>query len=172
MSKNFRTCDLDQPFLLPPSLQDWLPENHLARFVAELTPGLDLSKIYGHYGRRDGRGKAAYHPVMMVRVLLYGYCVGVMSSRRIERASHDDIAFRYLCADQHPDHDTIADFHPGEDLIAFDHTLAVSAADVMSHAVDDGLGNVVISFDVNNTVTLRSVTTALLQQHLNDFHIL
>jgi transposase len=110
VSKNFRTCDLDQPFLLPPSLQDWLPENHLARFVAELVPGLDLSKIYGHYGRRDGRGKAAYHPVMMVRVLLYGYCVGVMSSRRIERASHDDIAFRYLCADQHPDHATISDF--------------------------------------------------------------
>ena len=110
MSKNFRTCDLDQPFLLPPSLQDWLPENHLARFIAELVPGLDLSKIYGHYGRRDGRGKAAYHPVMMVRVLLYGYCVGVMSSRRIERASHDDIAFRYLCADQHPDHDTISEF--------------------------------------------------------------
>ena len=82
----------------------------MARFVAELVPGLDLSKIYGHYGRRDGRGKAAYHPVMMVRVLLYGYCVGVMSSRRMERASHDDIAFRYLCADQHPDHDTISDF--------------------------------------------------------------
>jgi transposase len=110
VSKNFRTCDLDQPFLLPPSLQDWLPESHLARFIAELVPGLDLSKIYGFYGRRDGRGKAAYHPVMMVRVLLYGYCVGVMSSRRIERASHDDIAFRYLCADQHPDHDTIAAF--------------------------------------------------------------
>ena len=82
----------------------------MARFVAEMVPGLDLSKIYGHYGRRDGRGKAAYHPVMMVRVLLYGYCVGVMSSRRIERASYDDIAFRYLCADQHPDHDTISDF--------------------------------------------------------------
>jgi hypothetical protein len=91
-------------------LQDWLPESHLVRFIAELVPGLDLCKIYGRYGRRDGRGKAAYHPVMMIRVLLYGYCVGVMSSRRIERASHDDIAFRYLCADQHPDHDTIADF--------------------------------------------------------------
>src|ERR1017187_6503933 len=102
VSKNFRTCDLDQPFLLPPSLQDWLPESHLARFIAELVPGLDLSKIYGFYGRRDGRGKAAYHPVMMVRVLLYGYCVGVMSSRRIERASYDDIALRYLCSDQHP----------------------------------------------------------------------
>src|ERR1019366_2062868 len=57
--------------------------------------------------RRDGRGKAAYHPVMMVRVLLYGYCVGVTGSRRIERASYDDIAFRYLCGDQHPDHDSI-----------------------------------------------------------------
>ena len=87
-----------------------MPESHLARFIAELVPGLDLSKIYGFYGRRDGRGKAAYHPVMMVRVLVYGYCVGVMSSRRIERASYDDIAFRYLCADQHPDHDTIAAF--------------------------------------------------------------
>jgi transposase len=110
VSKNFRTCDLDQPFLLPPSLQDWLPENHLARFIAELTNGLDLSKIYGFYGRSDGRGKAAYHPVMMVRLLLYGYCLGVTSSRRMERASYDDVAFRYLCADQHPDHDTIAAF--------------------------------------------------------------
>ena len=110
MSKNFRACDLDQPFLLPPSLQDWLPENHLARFIAELVPGLDLSKIYGHYGRRDGRGKAAYHPIMMVRLLLYGYCVGVVSSRRMEHASYDDIAVRYLCADQHPDHDTISEF--------------------------------------------------------------
>ena len=110
VSKNFRTCDLDQPFLLPPCLQDWLPEDHLARFIAELVVGLDLSKIYGFYGRRDGRGKAAYHPVMMVRLLLYGYCVGVMSSRRIERASCEDVGFRYLAADQHPDHDTIAAF--------------------------------------------------------------
>jgi len=110
VSKSFRTCDLDQPFLLPLSLQDWLPEDHLARFIAELVVGLDLSKIYGFYGRRDGRGKAAYHPVMMVRLRLYGYCVGVMSSRRMERASYEDVAVRYLCADQHPDHDTIAGF--------------------------------------------------------------
>ena len=110
MSKNFRTCDLDQPFLLPPSLQEWLPEGHLARFIAELAEGLDLSKIYGQYGRRDGRGKAAYHPLMMVRSLLYGYRVGIMSSRRMERASYEDVAFRYLCANQHPDHDTIASF--------------------------------------------------------------
>jgi transposase len=110
VSKNFRTCDLEQPFLLPPSLQEWLPEDHLARFIAELADGLELSKIYGYYGRRDGRGKSAYHPVMMVRALLYGYCMGMLSSRRMERASYEDVAFRYLCANQHPDHDTIASF--------------------------------------------------------------
>ena len=110
MSKSFRTCDLDQPFLLPPSLQDWLPEDHLARFIADVALALDLSMIYGCYERRDGRGKAAYHPLMMVRVLLYGYCVGIMSSRRIERCTYEDLAFRYLSADQHPDHDTIAGF--------------------------------------------------------------
>jgi hypothetical protein len=72
MSKQFRTCSLDQPLLLPPSLQDWLPEKHLARFIADVTEQLDLSKILADYARRDGRGMAAYHPMMMVRVLLYG----------------------------------------------------------------------------------------------------
>jgi len=110
MSKRFRSCSLDQPLLLPPSLQDWLPETHLARFIADVVEELDLSKILDGYGRRDGRGMAAYHPVMLVRVLLYGYCLGVVSSRKIERASYEDLAFRYLAADQHPDHDTIADF--------------------------------------------------------------
>ena len=110
MSKRFRTCDLDQVFLLPPSLQDWLPEDHLARFIADITDQLDLSKILAVYARRDGRGMAAYHPAMMVRMLLYGYCRGVVSSRKIERATYEDVAFRYLAADQHPDHDSIADF--------------------------------------------------------------
>src|ERR1035438_6061850 len=110
VSKRFRTCDLDQVVLLPPSLQEWLPDNHLARFVADVTNELDLSEILGHYWRKDGRGMAAYHPVMMVRVLLYGYCRGVVSSRKIERATFEDVAFRYLAADQHPDHDTIAAF--------------------------------------------------------------
>jgi len=110
MSKRFRSCSLDQPLLLPPSLQDWLPEEHLARFIADVINELDLSEILAVYGRRDGRGMAAYHPVMMVRILLYGYCLGVVSSRKIERASYEDLAFRYLAADQHPDHDTISDF--------------------------------------------------------------
>ncbi|MGH9446930.1 MAG: IS1182 family transposase [Terriglobia bacterium] len=110
MSKQFRTCDLNQPLLLPPSLQEWLPEGHLARFIAEVVETLDLSEIYARYERKDGRGQAAYHPVLMVRLLIYGYCMGVVSSRRMERATHEDIAFRYLAADQHPDHDTIAAF--------------------------------------------------------------
>ena len=110
MSKRFYTCDLNQPLLLPPSLQEWLPEGHLARFIADVVDQLDLSPIIAEYGRRDGRGQAAYHPIMMVRLLLYGYCRGTVSSRKIERATHEDVAFRYLAADQHPDHDTISNF--------------------------------------------------------------
>ena len=110
MNKRFRSCSHDQPFLLPPSLQDWLPERHLARFVAEVMNELDLSSIYAKYERRDGRGLSAYHPVLMARLLLYGYCIGITSSRKIEQATYDSVAFRYLAADQHPDHDTLAFF--------------------------------------------------------------
>ena len=108
--KRFRTCTLDQPFLMPPALQDWLPEGHLARFIADVADILDLSEIYSVYKRKDGRGMAAYHPLMLTRLLLYGYATGKTSSRRIERATYDDVGFRYLAADQHPDHDTIAAF--------------------------------------------------------------
>src|SRR5437016_8349053 len=110
MGKQFRSCELNQALLLPPSLHDWLPEGHLARFVAEVVETLDLSAIYAPYEEGDGRGLAAYDPRMMVRLLIYGYCRGVASSRRIERATHQDVAFRYLAADEHPDHDTIAAF--------------------------------------------------------------
>ena len=110
MNKRFRTCSLDQPFLLPPSFEDWLPQHHLARFIAEVVSELDLSAIYSEYARKDGRGLAAYHPLMLTRLLLYAYCVGKPSSRQIEKATYDDLAFRYLAADQHPDHDTIANF--------------------------------------------------------------
>jgi transposase len=110
MSKRFRACSLDQVFLLPPSLQDWLPEDHLARFVADVVNELDLSAVYTEYERKDGRGLSAYHPLMMMRLLLYGYCIGITSSRKIEKATYDNLAFRYLSADQHPDHDTLAAF--------------------------------------------------------------
>ena len=110
MNKCFRFCSLDQPFLLPPSLQDWLPEDHLARFVADVMNELDLSAIYAEYERNDGRGLAAYDPTLMARLLLYGYCIGITSSRKIEQATYDNVAFRYLSPDQHPDHDTLAAF--------------------------------------------------------------
>lgn len=110
MSFRFRACTLDQPLLLPPALQEWLPERHLARFVADLAEQLDLSKIYAAYFRKDGRGQPGYHPLLLTRLLLYGYCQGLVSSRKIERATYEDVAFRYLAADQHPDHDTLASF--------------------------------------------------------------
>jgi transposase len=110
MSKRFRVCSLDQQFLMPPWLQDWLPENHLARFIADVVNELDLSSIYAEYERKDGRGLSAYHPLLITRLLLYGYCIGTTSSRKIEQATHDNVAFRYLSADQHPDHDTLAAF--------------------------------------------------------------
>lgn len=107
--KSFLAFDLHQSRLLPPDLQDWLPEGHLARFVGELLQELDLSAIYQGYAG-DGRGRSAYHPQMMCGLLIYGYCTGIFSSRRIERATREDVAFRFLSADQHPDHDTIAAF--------------------------------------------------------------
>jgi transposase len=118
VNKRFRDCTLDQPFLLPPSLQDWLPENHLARFVADVSNELDLSAIYAEYERHDRRGLSAYHPLLLTRVLLYGYSIGVTSSRAIEKATYDSVPFRYLAANQHPDHDTIASFRQ-EHLEAF-----------------------------------------------------
>jgi len=110
MGKRFRCDDLNQTLLLPPSLHDWLPEKHLARFVADIVEALDLSGFYRSYDEKDGRGQAAYHPVMMVRLLLYGYCIGVSSSRQIERKSYEDVAFRYLSANEHPDHSTLSEF--------------------------------------------------------------
>ena len=110
MTKCFVDDEIDQSLMMPPSLHDWLPENHLARFVADLVPTLDLSAFYGSYEEKDGRGQAAYHPVMMVRLLLYGYCIGVVSSRQIEKRTYEDVAFRYLSADEHPDHSTINGF--------------------------------------------------------------
>ena len=106
MNKRFRVCDLNQPFLLPPSLQEWLPEDHLARFVADVRNELDLSAIYREYERRNGRGLSAYHPLLLTRLLVYGYSIGMTSSGAIEKATHDNVAFRHLAADQHPDHDT------------------------------------------------------------------
>ena len=110
MGKSFRSDDLNQALLLPPSLHDWLAEKHLARFLVDVVEMLDLDPIFASYEAKDSRGRAAYAPGMMLRLLLYGYCIGVYSSRKIETRTYEDVAFRYLSADEHPDHDTIADF--------------------------------------------------------------
>src|SRR5438445_37524 len=110
MGKCFRPDDLDQNLLLTPSLHDWLPEKHLARFLVDVVDGLDLKAVYASYAEKDGRGQAAYSPRMMVRVLLYGYCTGTCSSRQIEGKTYEDVAFRYLTADTHPDHSSWAEF--------------------------------------------------------------
>jgi transposase len=109
MAYNFVTPDRDQLYLLPPSLTDWLPEGHLAWFVLDCVDEMDLSAFYADY-REDGWGGAAHHPKTMVALLVYAYCLGVRSSRQIERACHVDIAFRVICAGLFPDHTTIARF--------------------------------------------------------------
>lgn len=106
---NFIIADREQPFLLPPSLQDWLPENHLAWFVLDAVNQMDLRPFYKKF-REDGRGGAAFEPSLMVSLLLYGYCVGERSSRRIERLCETDVAFRVITANHKPDHATIARF--------------------------------------------------------------
>ena len=110
MGKSFLPDDVNQSLLFPPSLHDWLPEGHLARFLVDVVSALDLSAIYASYDEKDGRGQSAYAPAMMVRILLYGYATGVYSSRKLEAKTYDEVAFRYLSADAHPDHDTIAEF--------------------------------------------------------------
>mgnify|MGYP001564513677 FL=1 len=103
----FRPIDRNTDFLLPPSVQEWLPEAHLARYIASVVENLDLSEIERAYA---GRGSEAYHPAMLLSLLIYGYATGTFSSRKIERATYDSLAFRYLACNRHPDHDTLATF--------------------------------------------------------------
>lgn len=108
--KSYRPWEPDQSFLFPPSPRDWLSEGHLVFFVLDLVAGLDLSGIEGVIHAKDARGNRPYDPRMMTALVLYGYCVGVTSSRRLERATHEDVAFRVLSGDQHPDHTAISTF--------------------------------------------------------------
>src|SRR5215210_1780173 len=109
MAQNFIGCDREQELLLPPSLREWLPENHLAWFVLDAVGELDLAAFYAGY-RDDGHGRAAHDPAMMVALFVYAYAIGVRSSRAIERRCRDDVAFRVITANQAPDHATIARF--------------------------------------------------------------
>src|SRR5437868_15073813 len=99
MSKAFRAYQPEQRLLMPLSLEQWLPEGHLARFLSDVIDELDLREMYASY-EEDGRGMAAYHPLMMTKLLFYGYCVGKASSRKLEQATYEDVAVRYLAANQ------------------------------------------------------------------------
>jgi|UniRef100_A0A7C4PMS5 transposase len=109
MGFNFKGCDRGQGFLMPPNIRDWIPEGDLVWFVIDAVEGMDLSSFYARY-RPDGWGNAAYDPAMMVSLLIYAYCLGERSSRKIERLCERDIAFRLICANHVPDHATIARF--------------------------------------------------------------
>jgi len=112
MKPRFKNCDRDTLFLMPPSVDDWVAEDHLSRFVVDIVARLDLSTIKNAYAGRGyaGRGSDAYPPNIMVALLFYGYATGVFTSRKIEQATYDSIAFRYIAVNTHPDHDTIASF--------------------------------------------------------------
>src|ERR1700675_3845592 len=104
---NFRAIDRQTGFLLPPSVDEWLPQQPLARFVVAVVEGFDLRAMSGSY---RGSGSASYPPRLLLGVVFYGYATGVFSSRKLERATYDSVAFRFIAANQHPDHDTIAAF--------------------------------------------------------------
>ena len=103
----FHPINRDTDYLLPPSVQEWLAESHLARYVVDVVEGLDLSALVRAY---VGCGSEAYHPATLLSLLIYGYATGTFSSRKIERATYDSLAFRYIACNRHPDHDTLATF--------------------------------------------------------------
>ena len=107
MTQKFIHTNRDQQYLFPPSIQDWLPEQHLARFIVDIVLQLNLLPLTGTYA---GKGHKAYHPEILLSLLFYGYATGVFSSRKIEQATYDSVAFRFISANTHPDHDTIATF--------------------------------------------------------------
>lgn len=107
MEPKFLEVDRETLYLLPPSVQDWLPEGHLARFVVEIVEQLDLRSLKASYA---GRGSQPYNPAMLLALIFYGYSTGVFSSRKLERSTYDSVAFRFIAANRHPDHDTIATF--------------------------------------------------------------
>lgn len=108
MAKSFRPYNLNQPLLFAPDIRDWLPKKHISRFISELVEGMDLAVIYRSY--KMGAGRPGFDPRLLLKILIYGYCKGIRSSRKMEAACQEDIAFRILAGDCQPDHDTIASF--------------------------------------------------------------
>lgn len=128
----FHPIDRDTDYLLPPSVQEWLPKAHLARYVVDVVERLDLSALERAYA---GRGSDAYHPATLLSLLIYGYATGTFSSRKIERATYDSLAFRYIACNRHPDHDTLATFRKrfGKEFeVAFVEVLQVARENQLS----------------------------------------
>src|SRR3954454_7198976 len=142
MGQRFVVCDREQSFLMPPDVREWLPENHLAWFFIDAGPEMNLDAFYAAY-RVDGRARPAYDPAMMVALLLYAYARGTRSSRVIERACSEDVAFRVIAAQQRPDHATIARF-----LERHQQALAGLFGEVLTLCARSGLAQVgVIAVD-------------------------
>jgi transposase len=142
MAQNFIDCDREQAFLLPPSLREWLPEDHLAWFLIQAVEQLDLAGFYGAY-REDGHGRAAYDPAMMVALVLHAYATGERSSRGIERHCRQDIAYRVITANQVPDHATIARF-----ICRHEHALSDLFGSVLGLCAKAGLvGSEIVAID-------------------------
>ena len=140
--KRFQPYEPDQSFLLPPNMNDWLPEGHPAAFIREVVGRLDLSAIYDAYAPGAKGGKPPCDPRMMTGLLLYAYCVGVRSSRKIEQATYESVPFRVLAADQHPDHDTICAFRKRH--LAALSDLFVQVLDICREAGLGKLGHVAL----------------------------
>src|ERR671911_2473157 len=133
MAQNFIECDREQAFLMPPSVRDWLPEDHFAWFVLDAVEAMDLSSFFAAY-RDDGHGRPAHDPQMMVALLLYAYARGQRSSRGIERECTEDVAYRVISANQRPDHTTIARFRQRHE-----QALAELFSDVLGLCAEAGL---------------------------------
>src|SRR5215217_3237437 len=142
MAPSFVACDREQPFLLPPDVRDWLPEDHFVWFVIDAVDRIDMAAFYAAY-RDDGRCRPAYEPAMMLALLLYAYARGTRSSRVIERACVEDVGFRVIAAQQRPDHATIARF-----VERHERALADVFGEVLALCADAGLATVgVIAID-------------------------
>src|SRR5215207_9119583 len=133
MPQNFLACDREQELLLPPSLREWLPRDHLAWFVIDAVGQFDLAAFYAAY-RADGHGRAAHDPAMMVALLVYAYAIGERSSRRIEQRCIEDVAARVICANQRPDHTTVPRFRQRHET-----ALAGLFGEVLALCVEAGL---------------------------------
>jgi transposase len=171
MAQNFLACDREQPFLLPPDVREWLPEDHLAWFVIDAVGVMDLARFYGAY-REDGHGRAAYEPSMMVALLLYCWARGMRSSRTIERACVEDVACRVIAAHQRPDHATIARF-----IERHEQALAELFGEVLVLCADAGLATVgVIAIDGtkiatnanrDGTMTYEQIARAIVEEAID-----